>query len=184
MTSHKKETTGLILALAFMSAGGWLLHFRIHSVLPDEAGVRELENLIPFVVGLVSMLVTPVLLWFARTLILGYLLNGIGAVIGVVLMIYYSTTIVRHPLTLAGILTGTLLADVLIAFAKLFVGDGQDVHDLVVDASHLLRLRAVCPGSFLLEVIVKYLVRGRPGWLVLHAAAVVFFLWMGHFVHF
>jgi hypothetical protein len=31
---------------------------------------------------------------------------------------------------------------------------------------------------------VKYFVRGRPGWLILHAVAVVFFLWMGHFVHF
>ena len=31
---------------------------------------------------------------------------------------------------------------------------------------------------------VKYFVRGRPGWLVLHAAALVFFLWMGRFVQF
>jgi hypothetical protein len=32
------------------------------------------------------------------------------------------------------------------------------------------------------EVVVKYFIRGKPGWLILHAAAISFFLWMGHFV--
>ena len=122
MTSHKKETTGLILALALMSIGGWLLHVRIHSILPDATGVTATRNFIPFIVGLAGMLVTPVLLWFPRTLIDGYLLNGIGAIIGTVLMTYFSVAMFRHPVTFAGIFTGTLLGDVLIAFSKLFIG--------------------------------------------------------------
>ena len=122
MTSHKKETTGLIVALAMMSLGGWLLHYRVHPIVPDAAGIRVAENFVPFAVGLVSVLLTPALLWFRRTLIVGYVLNGVTAVLGAVLMTYYSVTIVRHPVTLAGLITGTLLADVLIAFAKLFVG--------------------------------------------------------------
>lgn len=122
VTSHKKETTGLILALALVSLGGWLLHFRIHPVVPDAAGIREARNFVPFSVGLVSILLVPVLLWLRRTLILGYLLNGMGAVTGTVLMTYFSLTMLRHPVTLAGIFTGTILADVFIAFAKLFIG--------------------------------------------------------------
>jgi hypothetical protein len=35
-----------------------------------------------------------------------------------------------------------------------------------------------------LEAVVKYFIRGRPGWLILHASAIMFFLWLGHFVHF
>jgi len=122
MTSHKNETTGLILALALMSIGGWLLHFRIHSILPDAAGVTTARNFIPFAVGLASMLVTPILLWFPKTLIVGYLLNGIGAVIGVVLMTAFSAAKFHGPVTVGDILTGTLLGDVLIAFSKLFIG--------------------------------------------------------------
>ena len=122
MASHKNETTGLILALAFISVGGWLLHFRIHPILTDATGMRVARNFIPFAVGLAGMLVTPVLLWFPRTMIIGYLLNGIGAVIGTVLMTYFSVAMFRHPVTVAGIFTGTLLGDVLIAFSKLFIG--------------------------------------------------------------
>ncbi len=122
MTSHKKETTGLIAALALVSLGGWLLHYRIHSVVPDAAGIREAENFVPFSVGLVSVLLTPVLLWFRRTLILGYLLNGMSAVIGMVLMTYVSVEGLQAPLTLGSVFTRTLLPDVLIAFAKLFIG--------------------------------------------------------------
>ncbi len=124
MSSHKRETTPLIVALVFLSLGGWLLHVRIHSILPDAEGVTHARNFIPFVVGLASMLVTPVLLWFPRTLIVGYLLNGIGAIIGMILMTAFSVAMFREPVTVAGIFTGTLLGDVLIVFSKLFVGHG------------------------------------------------------------
>jgi len=122
VTSHKKETTELILALFFISVGGWLLHFRIHPILPDAARMRNSANFFPFTVGLTSMLVTPVLLWFRRTLLVGYLLNGIGALTGMLLMTYFSLATFRHPFTLAGVFTGTLVADVLIAFSRLFLG--------------------------------------------------------------
>jgi hypothetical protein len=105
-----------------MSIGGWLLHFRIHSILPDKHGVRHLPFFIPFAVGIVNVIVTPVLLWFPRTLVVGYLLNGIGAVIGTVLMTYFSIVMFKLPFTVAGIFTGTLLGDILIAFSKLMIG--------------------------------------------------------------
>ncbi len=31
-------------------------------------------------------------------------------------------------------------------------------------------------------MIVRYFVRGGPGWIILHAVAIAFFLWLGHFV--
>ncbi len=33
-------------------------------------------------------------------------------------------------------------------------------------------------------MIVKYFIRFKPGWIILHAAVITFFVWMGHFVHF
>ncbi len=122
MTSHKKETTGLIFALVLMSFGGALLHSRIHSILPDPQGVKHPANFFPFGVGIASILVVPVLLWFRRTLIVGYLINGMGAVIGMLLMTYFSVARFQPPFTLMKVFTGTILADVFIASAKLFVG--------------------------------------------------------------
>ena len=160
MTSHKKETTGLIVALALMSVGGWLLHFRIHSILPDAAGVREARNFIPFVAGLTGILVTPVLLWFRRTLILGYLVNGMGAVIGMVLMTYVSVAGFQTPFTVGGVFTRTLLADVLIAFAKLFIGQ---------------------------RILLSYVPSGMgrmftPGWWARHIVYVSVMFTLGHFI--
>ena len=106
----------LILAIFFLALGGWLLHLRIHPTAKDA------ENYIPFVAGLISVIVIPVLFIFRSTIPFAYLLNGMTVIIGTITMTHFS--IENHPQawTLQTILLGTCLPDILMLWGKFAVG--------------------------------------------------------------
>ena len=106
----------LILAIFFLALGGWLLHLRIHPTAKDA------ENYIPFVAGLISVFVIPVLFIFRPTIPFAYLLNGMTVIIGTITMTHFS--IENHPpvWTLQTILLGTCLPDILMLWGKFAVG--------------------------------------------------------------
>ena len=106
----------LILAIFFLALGGWLLHLRIHQPAKDA------ENYIPFVAGLISVFVIPVLFIFRSTIPFAYLLNGMTVIIGTITMTHFS--IENHPQvwTLQTILLGTCLPDILMLWGKFAVG--------------------------------------------------------------
>ena len=106
----------LILAIFFLALGGWLLHLRIHPTAKDA------ENYIPFVAGLISVIVIPVLFIFRSTIPFAYLLNGMTVIIGTITMTHFS--IENHPpvWTLQTILLGTCLPDILMLWGKFAVG--------------------------------------------------------------
>ena len=112
----QKEIRNPILSLMLLSLGGWLLHVRIHP--PSAAS----SYVVPFLFGLACFLIVPVLLSYRMTLLVGYLLNGFSAVIGVVLMAHYSLADLPQPLTLTAILFRTTLPHVCILLTKLFIG--------------------------------------------------------------
>ena len=80
--------TGLIL----ISLGGWLLHLRIHTLESNRA------NFLPFIAGIISVVVVPWLLARRNTVHLGYLLNGIIVILGTILMAHYSIAHLSPPL--------------------------------------------------------------------------------------
>jgi hypothetical protein len=112
----KKEIRGPILALMFLSLGGWMLHFRIHHISANPS------NFAPFLLGIFNVLITPQLFNYKKTVIVAYLFNGVGVILGALAMIIFSLSILHRPLTLTGIIFQTLLADVFILSSKLFIG--------------------------------------------------------------
>jgi hypothetical protein len=117
----------LILAIFFLALGGWLLHLRIHPTAKDA------ENYIPFVAGLISVIVIPVLFIFRSTISFAYLLNGMTVIIGTITMTHF--TIENHPpvWTLQTIFLGTLLADIILLWGKFAVGKALFDLDSVIN---------------------------------------------------
>jgi hypothetical protein len=117
-----RETRLLVLTLMFMSLGGWLLHLRIHPPPLDPDGAHNPAFWFPFIFGLMNVLVSPVLLSFARTVIIGYLMNGISVVIGIIMMTTLTLSSPPSPLTFESFVLKTNLAVMILLFGKLFVG--------------------------------------------------------------
>jgi len=112
----KSEIRKPILALVFLSLGGWMLHFRIHALSANPS------NFVPFLIGLVNIIIIPQLFNHKKTVILAYLFNGLGVIIGAITMATLSLSALPNPLTFTSIIFKTTLAHILILFSKLFVG--------------------------------------------------------------
>ncbi|MEJ2725671.1 MAG: hypothetical protein P8175_13705 [Deltaproteobacteria bacterium] len=66
MMQKQKLRLLLILGLVFVSLGGWVLHGRIHP--PSELPL----NYIPFIAGLIGMILVPILFLFRKTVAYAY----------------------------------------------------------------------------------------------------------------
>jgi hypothetical protein len=118
----KKDIRNPILALVFLSLGGWLLHARVHPVSFDPASPSNPAFFVPFVWGLVNIVVTPLLLSLRKTVIIGYVANGIAVIVGTLTMATISLNHPPEPLTIGSIFLGTMLGSILLLFPKLFIG--------------------------------------------------------------
>ena len=112
----KKEIRELIFALFLLSAGGWLLHFYRHPIGGNPS------HYVPFVLGFVNIIITPLLFNFRKTVIVGYLINGFTVILGTITMAHLSLTALPEPLTLSNILFRTTFAYILLLLPKLFIG--------------------------------------------------------------
>jgi hypothetical protein len=83
---------------------------------------EEAENLIPAICGVLGILVVPALFCFKKTIAYGYVINGFAVIIGTITMAHYSIAHWPAETTVKTILFGTLLADILILWGKLFIG--------------------------------------------------------------
>jgi hypothetical protein len=116
MNRKKMIKATLVIALFFLTLGGWLLHLRIHPVAKDW------ENVIPLISGIGSVFFLPFLFWFRQTVTLAYLINGFSAIIGTILMTHFSIIHFQGPLTPGNIIINTLLADVAVLWGKFALG--------------------------------------------------------------
>jgi hypothetical protein len=112
----KKEITNPILALIFLSLGGWLLHFRIHPLSGNPS------NFVPFTFGLINTVVTPFLFNYKKSVIIAYLINGLAVIVGTIVMAHFSLSHLPEPLTFTNTIFRTTLADIFILLPKLFIG--------------------------------------------------------------
>jgi hypothetical protein len=126
MTQKSLLRLYLILALVFLSLGGWLLHLRIHPVAKDA------ENWIPAVAGVVSVVVIPLLCCFRATFPFGYLLNGMTVIVVTITMAAFSLEKPPEVWSLKTLLFGTLLADIVLLWGKFAVGQALYAVDRVV----------------------------------------------------
>jgi hypothetical protein len=116
MTRRIYVKSMLMVALVALALGGFLLHLRIHPVANNPS------NVIPVIAGILSILVVPLLFARKKTVQYGYVLNGMLAIVGTIVMAHFSLAHWPAPASLASIVTKTLLADILILWAIFFIG--------------------------------------------------------------
>src|ERR1035437_7928193 len=74
----------LLVSLTTLAIGGFLLQLRIHPLTEHAYGA------VPFVAGLLSILLVPCLFSFRKTLDYGYILNGLLVILGTITMVHFS----------------------------------------------------------------------------------------------
>lgn len=116
MNRKRMIKTALIAGLFFLALGGWLLHLRIHPLKNGE------ENIIPLILGIVSVFFTPFLFCFRPTINLAYILNGFSAIIGTITMAHFSIVHFQGPLTALSIILNTTFADIAVLWGKFAIG--------------------------------------------------------------
>lgn len=116
MTLRNYTKSFLIISIVTLSLGGLMLHIRIHPLQNNTA------NIIPVICGLLSIIAVPVLFSFRKTVQYGYVLNGMLAIIGTIIMAHFSIANWPNPVNLETILFGTLLADILILWTVFCIG--------------------------------------------------------------
>lgn len=116
MNRKKMIKTILITCLFFLALGGWLLHLRIHPL------VKDADNIIPLISGIISVFCLPLLFWFGSTITLAYITNGFLAIIGTIAMTQFSIITFQGPVTLENIILTSTFADISILWGKFAVG--------------------------------------------------------------
>ncbi len=126
----------LLISLFLLAVSGLLLHFRIHNfMVPDTLNpgmynfdsTRFLSVLFP----LIDVLVVTALFTSKRTVVYGYLLNGLIVIYGTVFMAHYSIaelTVKSAPL--ADWFLKSTLPDIGITWGDFFVG--KALYDLTI----------------------------------------------------
>ena len=116
MTQKQNIRNLLVAGLVAASLGGWLLHMRIHS--PGDSPV----NLIPFIAGLVSIVILPAMFFSKKTMAYAYAINGMIVIVGIITMGRVSLMRLPDQVTFAAITLGTLLADIILLLTKFLFG--------------------------------------------------------------
>jgi len=109
----RKEIRTEILAIFLIALGGLLLHNRIHTLETSAF------NVVPRIVGIISIIILPFLFNSKKTAPIGYVLNLIAIIVGTIAMIDFSVDTWKEPVTVYNIILHSTLADILILFARL-----------------------------------------------------------------
>jgi hypothetical protein len=116
MTQKQNIRNLLVAGLVAASLGGWLLHLRIHHL--DASPV----NFIPFIAGLISIVVLPAMFFSRKTLAYAYVINGMIVIVGTITMCHVSLMRLPHQITFTTLFLGTLLADIILLLTKFLFG--------------------------------------------------------------
>ncbi len=116
MTQKQNIRLLLIAGLVAASLGGWLLHLRIHQ--PSANAI----NWLPFLTGIVGIVVVPAMFMSKKTFPFAYIINGMLVIIGTIVMGDVSIKHLPQHFTLLTIFVGTLFADIAILFTNFFIG--------------------------------------------------------------
>jgi uncharacterized membrane protein YkgB len=114
--------SSLIIAQFFVSLGGLLLHFRIHPAVKD--GVLSGTYAIPTALGIFDVVVITLLLCWPKTVTLGFLLNGMFCIVGVIMMAAFAFAHPPADSTFIGWTLNTTLSDILLLVGDFFIVRG------------------------------------------------------------
>jgi hypothetical protein len=161
MTRKQVLKTTLVTGLAFLALGGWLLHVRTHPPLADA------DNLVPFISGIISVIVLPAMFWFRPTLAYAYVINGFLVIIGTITMSHFSLVKFGLPTNLNGLLFNSMLPDIAFLWGKFAVGKALFDLDLIRTDQD------VQPKG-------RYFRYPNTGWWLVHLAALSAVYALGH----
>ncbi len=116
MTQKKYLKITLIVSLVSISLGGFLLHYRTH---PLQSGI---VNYVPFIAGIISIIIIPALFCSKRLTPYAYLANGVIAIIGTISMAQFSLAHLPKQMNIVTLFSGTLLSDIFILWTAFFIG--------------------------------------------------------------
>lgn len=115
---HRKKMVKitLIACLFFIALGGWFLHIRIHPL------VKNADNVIPLISGIISVFCIPLLFWFDSKVALAYIINGFLVIIGTITMAHFSIVNFKGPAAPVNIILNSTFADISILWGKFAIG--------------------------------------------------------------
>jgi hypothetical protein len=121
------KKNSLILALLLLALGGFMLHARIHYfMIPDPANpgltVFDPTRFLSSFLSLLDIFVVTALFLSGRTMIYGYLLNGMLVILGTILMAHYSLATLALTLPLDQLIMKSTLPDIALAWSDFFIG--------------------------------------------------------------
>jgi len=125
----------LLLALFLLALSGLMLHYRIHNfMVPDKlnpgAVLFDKTRFLSFIFPLVDVFLVTLLFTSRKTVVYGYLLNGLIVIYGTILMAHFSIaeiTVKSVPFQ-AWFLKSTI-PDIGVAWADFFIGKAlYDLH--------------------------------------------------------
>jgi hypothetical protein len=106
----------MLISIITLALGGFLLHVRVHPIAKVPSIV------IAYIAGILNIIVVPLLLLFKKTLSYGYVLNGMLAIIGTIVMAHFSIAYWPEQATPGSIIFETTLADILVLGTIFFIG--------------------------------------------------------------
>ena len=116
MNRKKMIKAALVSSLFCLALGGWLLHMRIHPLS------KNVNYVIPFISGIISVFFLPLLFCFRPTVTLAYILNGFLVILGTITMAHLSIANFGGPVALGNIILNTTFADIALLWGKFAVG--------------------------------------------------------------
>lgn len=127
----KKQNVKIILlsALFLVSLGGFLLHLRIHQPTARTA------NYVPFISGILSVIIIPAMFMFRSTTAYAYVINGMLAIIGTITMAHYSLGGLFSISAAQDIFLKTTMPDIFVLWGKFALG--KAIFDFETSASNL-----------------------------------------------
>lgn len=161
MTRKNVLKTTLITGLVFLAVGGWLLHIRTHPPLADA------DNLVPFVSGIVSIIILPLMFWFRPTLAYAYVINGMLVILGTITMAHFSIVKFGLPTSLNGLFFNSMFADIALLWGKFAVGKA------IFDLDFLKTDQDVQPKG-------RYFRYPNTGWWLVHLVMLSVVYALGH----
>jgi hypothetical protein len=106
----------LISGLFLISLGGWFLHCRMHPIARDKA------NFIPFLAGIISVVLVPILFSFKKSVAYGYVINGMIVIVGTITMGHFVLAYLPQKLSFSGLILDTLFPYIVILWTKFLMG--------------------------------------------------------------
>ncbi len=163
MTQKRYLSMTLVMCLLMISIGGFIIHTTSHPVSDNQA------YLVPFIAGIVSVLVLPIMFLNKRLIAYAYLANGMLVIIGTITMLHFTFVSLPRRFSLNYLIMKTNLPEILILWGIFAVG--KLIYDL--ESTTVNNLDAQKPKG-------KFIRFPNMGYWLIHLGTLSIVYYLGH----